>query len=80
MRVLVTGGAGFIGSHLVDFLLKKGYQVFCVDNMSLGCHENMKYAIQHNNFVFREMDLLDREKLNNLFSCRKKYFFLSNVC
>lgn len=36
MKILVAGGAGFIGSHLCEKLLKKGYEVFCVDNLLTG--------------------------------------------
>ena len=39
MKVLITGGAGFIGSHIVDFLLKKDYEVVIVDNLSTGKEE-----------------------------------------
>jgi UDP-glucose 4-epimerase len=42
MRVLVTGGAGFIGSHLVDRLVNEGYNVRVVDNLSSGRVENLK--------------------------------------
>ena len=45
MRVLVTGGAGFIGSHLVDRLVKEGYRVRVIDNLSSGRLENIKHHI-----------------------------------
>ncbi len=41
-RVLVTGGAGFIGSHLCETLLESGNEVVCVDNLSMGSSENIK--------------------------------------
>ena len=47
MRVLVTGGAGFIGSHLVDKLMQQGYQVRVVDNLSVGRIENIKQWLNH---------------------------------
>ncbi len=50
MRVLVTGGAGFIGSHLCDYLLKKGHDVICLDNFFTGRKENIKHNL--NNFKF----------------------------
>jgi len=50
MRVLVTGGAGFIGSHLCDYLIKKGYEVLCLDNFYTGRKENIKHLF--NNFKF----------------------------
>jgi len=43
MSVLVTGGAGFIGSHLVDRLLEDGYDVVAVDNLSEGRLDNLKH-------------------------------------
>ena len=50
MRVLVTGGAGFIGSHLCDYLLEKGHDVICLDNFFTGRKENIKHNL--NNFRF----------------------------
>ena len=41
--VLVTGGAGFIGSHLCEFLLEKGFKVICMDNLITGNEDNIKH-------------------------------------
>ncbi len=56
-RVLITGGAGFIGSHLVDLLLEQGDEVTVVDNLSTGRRENLPGA--HSRFRFIEADLSD---------------------
>ncbi len=56
MRVLVTGGAGFIGSHLCDFLLGKGCEVVCMDNLLTGSLDNIAH-IQDPRFVFVEHDV-----------------------
>jgi nucleoside-diphosphate-sugar epimerase len=45
-QILVTGGAGFIGSHLIDILLKKEYEVVCIDNLSLGRIENIEHNMR----------------------------------
>ncbi|MDA3894698.1 MAG: GDP-mannose 4,6-dehydratase, partial [Desulfobacteraceae bacterium] len=36
MRILITGGAGFIGSHLIDMLIEKGHEIFAIDDLSTG--------------------------------------------
>lgn len=51
-KVLVTGGAGFIGSHLCERLLKKGYLVTCLDNMYTGTYENISSFYKNPNFRF----------------------------
>ena len=59
MRVLITGGAGFIGSHLVDRLVNEGYNVRVVDNLSSGRVENLKKHIEKNTIDFLIGDLKD---------------------
>ena len=56
MRVLVTGGAGFIGSHLCDFLLARGCDVLCVDNLLTGSLDNIAH-IRDGRFLFIKHDV-----------------------
>jgi UDP-glucose 4-epimerase len=67
MRTLVTGGAGFIGSHLCDRLIAQGEEVWCVDNLHLGRRRNIAHLERSNGFHFLEQDVLDRDKLATLF-------------
>ncbi len=60
-KVLVTGGASFIGSHLVDALVDRGAQVRVVDNLSSGLLENIQGHVEKNRIEFRHEDLLDPE-------------------
>lgn len=55
--VLITGGAGFIGSHLCDFLIAKGYKVICVDNFLTGSEKNIAQLKDNPNFKFIEHDI-----------------------
>ncbi len=57
-RVLVTGGAGFIGSHLCKILLNKGYYVICLDNFLTGCRENISHLMGNDHFEFLEHDIV----------------------
>lgn len=56
-RAIVTGGAGFLGSHLCDFLLKKEYSVICIDNFVTGQPENIRHLERHPHFEFVEHDI-----------------------
>jgi UDP-glucose 4-epimerase len=65
--ILVTGGAGFIGSHLCDSLIAHGYIIIVIDNLSLGRKENIAHLLSDSNFRFIYGDLLDIPFLNSIF-------------
>lgn len=67
MNVLVTGGAGFIGSHLCDALLSKEDHVTVVDNLVLGRIDNISHLIGKDNFVFIQDDILNVEAMEKVF-------------
>ena len=54
---MVTGGAGFLGSHLIDRLLEKGHEVLCVDNLFTGSKENIAHLRDHRHFEFMRHDV-----------------------
>jgi len=57
MKVLVTGGAGFLGSHLCEKLIESGHEVLCVDNLFTGSKENIKHLLTNPNFEFMRHDV-----------------------
>ncbi|MFZ5845412.1 MAG: UDP-glucuronic acid decarboxylase family protein [Patescibacteria group bacterium] len=57
---VVTGGAGFIGSHLCEALLAHGHQVFCLDNLLTGAEENLIHAKKNPNFTFIRIDVTEK--------------------
>jgi len=59
---VVTGGAGFLGSHLCDLLLARGYQVVCLDNLDTGSLQNIEH-LRGADFEFRNVDLVDHIEL-----------------
>jgi len=65
MNCLVTGGAGFIGSNLVDKLINLGHSVICIDNESAECHEQFYWNPKANNYKY---DICDYEKIAHLFN------------
>jgi UDP-glucuronate decarboxylase len=56
-RILVTGGAGFLGSHLIDRLLARGDEVICVDNLFTGTKQNIEHLLDHKRFEFIRHDV-----------------------
>ncbi|MBN2144977.1 MAG: NAD-dependent epimerase/dehydratase family protein [Candidatus Aureabacteria bacterium] len=66
MKILVTGGAGFIGSHVVDAYIREGHQVYVIDNLSTG---DKTYL--HKKACFIEMDIRDNKNIQDLFMVEK---------
>jgi len=65
--VLVTGGAGFIGSHLIPRLLELGHSVTVLDNLSAGKLENLNEVLDHPKFTFQRGDIRDKTLLDEVF-------------
>jgi UDP-glucose 4-epimerase len=63
LKVVVTGGAGFIGSHLSDALLRRGHEVICVDDLSKGTTANLAHLTGQGNFGFKKLDIRDLKAL-----------------
>jgi len=59
MRILVTGGAGFVGSHLCRRLVGEGHHVICLDNLFTGSRENLGDLLESERFTFREHDVTE---------------------
>ena len=62
-RILVTGGAGFLGSHLCEYFLKKGHEVICMDNLITGSKDNIS-CIKNKNFQFIRTGYFVLDKLS----------------
>lgn len=62
-RILVTGGAGFLGSHLCDRLVEQGHQVICLDNLFTSQKSNIEHLLDHHNFEFVRHDVIDPYKV-----------------
>ena len=64
MRFVVTGGAGFVGSHLVKLLLENSHDVIVIDNLHTGKKENLGAVIDKNEF--QELDIRNHESMKNI--------------
>jgi dTDP-glucose 4,6-dehydratase len=69
--ILVTGGAGFIGSHLCDYLIKKSFNVIAIDNLSTGSYDNISHLIENKKFSFINHDItkkfIIKKSINTIF-------------
>lgn len=77
MRILVTGGAGFIGSHLCERLISDGHTVTAIDNLSTGSESNLVNLIGNTRFVFIQGSILDTKMLNSLVNEAEYVFHLA---
>ena len=75
MRILVTGGAGFIGSHLCERLVEDGHNVTAIDNFSTGRSANLSKLIGVKGFELIEGSILDVDTLNRLVQKSDYIFF-----
>src|SRR6516165_1728309 len=74
MRAMVTGGAGFLGSHLCDALLREGYAVVAVDNLLTGRESNLRHLRNEPRFEFQQIDV------NDAFDCGKVDYVFHFAC
>jgi UDP-glucose 4-epimerase len=66
LRLLITGGAGFVASHLCEKYTKEGHTVVCLDNFLSGSLDNIKHLLDYKNFKLVNGDIRDRDLLNDL--------------
>ena len=78
MKSLVTGGAGFIGSNLVDLLVKKGHKVIVLDNFSTGRKSNLSLHAKRNVKIIK-IDISNNKKLNKYFKGVNYVFHLAGI-
>lgn len=62
-RILITGGAGFLGSHLCDRLISEGHEILCMDNFFTGSKDNIRHLLDHDHFELIRHDVIDPFKV-----------------
>lgn len=77
IKIIVTGGAGFIGSHLIDILLKNEIEVVCIDNFSTGRRNNLDHVIENNDLTIIEGNINNKALLKKHFAGAKYVFHLA---
>ncbi len=76
---VVTGGAGFIGSHMVDLLLKKNFVVRVIDNFTGGHEKNLKQNINNTNLEIEKLDIINLENHNKIFNNVSYVFHFAGI-
>jgi len=79
MKALITGGSGFIGSHLADLLIKDGHEVVVIDNLSNGRLDNIQHLIKHKSFKFHELDIINLTDIKPIFKDIDWVFHLAGM-
>jgi len=79
MKALITGGAGFIGSHLSDKLIELGHEVVIIDNLANGRMANIKHLLDNKNFKFHEFDIINLEDIKPIFKDVDWVFHLAGI-
>ena len=77
MKVVVTGGAGFIGSHLSDLLIELDCEVSVIDNLSVGRQENIGHLVESTKFTFFEADITNFDEIESIFKDAEWVFHLA---
>ena len=78
MSILVTGGAGFIGSHLVDYLMETDEKIHVLDDLSSGLIKNINRWTKSDNFQFSLGSLLEKESIDKIKGCNLVYHLAAN--
>lgn len=79
MRILVTGGAGFIGSHIVEYHLTKGDEVVAIDNLTTGSQKNISPFEKNSNFKFFQADILNWPELSKYTAWADRIYHMAAV-
>ena len=79
MKALITGGSGFIGSHLADLLIELNHDVVVIDNLSNGRLDNIQHLLHHKNFKFYELDIIELDKIKSTFEGVDWVFHLAGM-
>lgn len=77
MKILITGGAGFIGSHLAEKLLKEGHEISVIDNLSTGKYSNIIHLIKNEKFSYVIDSILNRDVLEKLIKNSDQIYHLA---
>ena len=72
MRYLVTGAAGFIGSHLVEYLISTGFVVLCIDDLSSGHRSNIADNTNVQTIIKRIQDIINVEEIGHIYYQEKR--------